>query len=153
MSLPDVLPKATNTALNLLGFKGTATYKLYRLVIWSLLQELGRAICYRCNGPLIEGEFHLDHKQPWRYTEDPIGLFFDLNNVAFSHPKCNLTARKVVHRPSVMRTHCKRGHIFDVGNTYLEHRRDARSGRPYVIRNCRSCHREREAARRRGLGY
>ena len=33
--------------------------------------------------------FTIDHKVAWLDSEDPITAFFDLENVAFSHMKCN----------------------------------------------------------------
>ena len=45
---------------------------------------------------------------------------------------------EVSGRRARMRTHCKRGHPFDVANTYMAP----------LGRSCRACHRQREALRR-----
>ena len=38
---------------------------------------------------LIVDEFSVEHKIPWLDSDDPIGLFFSLDNIAFSHHSCN----------------------------------------------------------------
>ena len=51
----------------------------------------GKIFCYRC-GKKIEQieELSIEHKVPWLYADDPIGLYFNLDNIAFSHLKCNI---------------------------------------------------------------
>ena len=49
---------------------------------------------------------------------------------------------EVSARRATKRTHCKRGHLFNEANTYM-----ATRGRNW--RNCRTCHRLREAERRK----
>jgi len=40
--------------------------------------------------------FSIEHVIPWLDSEDPVKLFFDLDNISFSHLKCNVEdARKV----------------------------------------------------------
>ena len=36
----------------------------------------------------------IDHKTPWLHSEDPRGLFFDIDNIAFSHKSCNYSAAR-----------------------------------------------------------
>lgn len=68
-------------------------YRVRRLLkkrIWfMLLQEAGRDTCFRCGLPLSEDDFSVDHKEPWLHSENPLELFLNLNNIAFSHQKCN----------------------------------------------------------------
>ena len=45
--------------------------------------------CYHCGKPLTRETFSIEHKTPWLDSDDPVGLFFDLNNVDFSHLSCN----------------------------------------------------------------
>jgi hypothetical protein len=67
---------------------GTATNKLRKLIIFSLVQKTGEDRCFRC-GKLIESvdQLSIEHKEPWEGRS--IELFWDLNNIAFSHLKCN----------------------------------------------------------------
>lgn len=37
----------------------------------------------------------MDHKIPWRDENNAKDLFFDLNNVSFSHQKCNSGATRM----------------------------------------------------------
>jgi hypothetical protein len=74
---------------------GTASYKLKKSIMFSLLKELNRNWCYRCSG-LIETEdtLSVEHKEPWLDSENPKGLFFDLDNISFSHLSCNISDAK-----------------------------------------------------------
>lgn len=68
-----------------------ATHKLRKLIMFQLAQQANRDICYRC-GKRIEtaDEFSIDHKSNWLNSNSPNELFFDLNNISFSHLKCNI---------------------------------------------------------------
>ena len=65
---------------------GTASH---RLKIDLLFFAFGHQRCVRCRKPLSRSDFSIDHVKPWLDSEDPVGLFFDLGNIAFSHKKCN----------------------------------------------------------------
>lgn len=64
---------------------------LRKSIMFRLVQETGRDICYQC-GKKIDNikEFSIEHMQPWLDTENPVELFFDLDNIAFSHLICNI---------------------------------------------------------------
>ena len=66
----------------------TAAHRLRADVLFSLVAQLGH-VCFRCGGDLTRDTFSLEHKEPWLNSADPVGLFFDLNNIAFSHQACN----------------------------------------------------------------
>lgn len=69
---------------------GTAANRLRKKILFSLVKEAGLAICYRCKKRIVEIEnFTIDHKVPWLYSRSPVAMFFDLDNVAFSHAFCN----------------------------------------------------------------
>ncbi|MCK4706837.1 MAG: hypothetical protein KAT90_15280, partial [Gammaproteobacteria bacterium] len=72
---------------------GTASNRLRKLLMFSMAKELGRDICHQC-GEKIETpeEFSIEHKEPWLDAADPIGMFFDLDNISFSHLMCNCGA-------------------------------------------------------------
>jgi len=80
----------------LLGLQfGTACNKLRRLIMFQLVQETGRDVCFQC-GELIESvdELSIEHKQPWSVSENPREAFFDLSNIAFSHNRCNIPSNR-----------------------------------------------------------
>lgn len=62
----------------------------------------GEIYCHRC-GEEVTGEFHMDHIIPWINSPEPKLLYFDLNNIAPSHPGCN----SAVSRSSLNLTHCE----------------------------------------------
>lgn len=80
----------------LLGMNhGQADNKLRKLILHDLIKTLHRDICFRC-GEKIENpnELSIDHKVPWAYSKNPKETFYDLENISFSHFKCNSISRK-----------------------------------------------------------
>ena len=73
----------------------TASHKLRKLILFSLVQQTARDVCFRCQTKIetIE-DLSIEHKTPWLDSNNPIGAFFDLNNIAFSHLKCNIADRR-----------------------------------------------------------
>ena len=67
---------------------GTATHRLRKMVLFSILKRHGENICYAC-GNLIESveELSMEHKEQWEGRNSD--LFWDVNNIAFSHRACN----------------------------------------------------------------
>lgn len=67
---------------------GTACHQLRKSVMFHLLQKHGENVCYRCSR-VIEtvDDLTIEHKQTWLGVD--VKLFWDLNNIAFSHAKCN----------------------------------------------------------------
>ena len=74
---------------------GSACGKLRKQLLFSCVQRLGEDICFRC-GNTIENidNFSIDHKKYWLHTN--VELFWDLNNIAFSHLHCNNLHRRYV---------------------------------------------------------
>ena len=88
---------------------GTATSKLRKMILFDLVQKSGLDVCYRCNGRIESlGEFSIEHKQPWLGID--VNLFWDLNNIAFSHLGCNSGQRKYPSRAKQL--------IHGTGNGY-----------------------------------
>ena len=54
--------------------------------------------CFQCGNDLVRDDFSIEHKIPWLDSEDPVGLFFDLENIAFSHKSCNFRAARKPHQ-------------------------------------------------------
>ena len=67
---------------------GTALGRLRKMVLFSLLQNYGDDVCVRC-GERIETveDLSLEHIKPWEGIS--ADLFWDLENIAFSHIQCN----------------------------------------------------------------
>ena len=91
---------------------GTACNKLRKEIMFSLVCELNRNICFVCNETIESSkEFTIEHKQPW-FDNDP-DLFWDLKNIAFSHSKCN--------QPPPSRKGPKRSDKHGIGTRYELH--------------------------------
>jgi hypothetical protein len=78
---------------------GKAQNQLRKMILFDFVVKCGMDACYRC-GEKIESvdEFTIEHKIPWLDSDDPIENFFDLDNIAFSHPSCNYGAARNVRR-------------------------------------------------------
>ena len=72
---------------------GTATSRLRKALLFKLAGKAGMLGCYRC-GKQIEtlDQFSIEHKITWSSAQDPVAAFFDVENIAFSHPVCNTRA-------------------------------------------------------------
>ena len=74
---------------------GTASARLKKNIMFDLLCRLNENKCYQC-GETIESveNLSIEHKIPYLYSENPQELFFNLDNIAFSHLKCNVKAAR-----------------------------------------------------------
>jgi len=118
----------------------TATQRLRKLIMWSLVQETGKDVCFRC-GNQIENvdDLSIEHKAPWQSAPDPKASFFALDNIAFSHLRCNSQAGGAATRDE-----CPQGHPFTDANTYHQ-----KNGTGPLVRRCKQCD---QAAYRRSAG-
>lgn len=72
---------------------GSAQHRLRKLILFNLLKKHAENVCVRCKEPIEKVEdLSIEHIEPWENRSAE--LFWDLNNVAFSHMKCN-----VAHAP------------------------------------------------------
>lgn len=70
---------------------GTACNKLKKQIMFSLLQRLGEDTCFKCEKTIDDvSELSVEHKVPWENRENGVELFWDLDNIAFSHLRCNV---------------------------------------------------------------
>ena len=68
---------------------GTACSKLRRIVMFHLLQRHGENTCYVCRETIPSPEeLTIEHKEAWQASGPE--LFWDVNNIAFAHHRCNL---------------------------------------------------------------
>lgn len=90
-------------------YLGTAYHKLRKALLFDLVRRLKLDVCYRCSSPVNEiDNFSIDHKKAWLNSEDPVGLFFDLENIAFSHLSCNIKAKVTVKKSKEGEYWCSR---------------------------------------------
>ena len=67
---------------------GTASHRLRKLILFHLLKKCGDDICYRCRERIAAVEdLSIEHKEPWEGRD--LALFWNIDNIAFSHIKCN----------------------------------------------------------------
>lgn len=68
---------------------GTATNRLRKMILFNVLKRHNENICVRCN-LLIElaDDLSIEHLKAWEGVS--ADLFWDLDNVAFSHLRCNV---------------------------------------------------------------
>lgn len=113
---------------------GTAQGKLKKALLFKFASLLDKLGCYRCSNIIGSvDEFTIEHMEAWSSAKDPAAAFFDLENVAFSHMKCNYGARRE-------NTHCPQGHEYTENNTYKY---------PKGHRECRRCREEWHKSRQR----
>ena len=76
---------------------GTAANRLKKMILFSLLQETAKDKCYQCGEWIRDiDELSIEHVIPWLDSNDPVELYFDLDNIKFSHLSCNISARRSV---------------------------------------------------------
>jgi uncharacterized paraquat-inducible protein A len=67
---------------------GTATHRLRKMVLFSVLKRHNEAVCFKCGKEIGAVEdLSIEHKKPWEGISAE--LFWDLENIAFSHIQCN----------------------------------------------------------------
>lgn len=74
--------------------QGKASHILMKDILWKLIVQTDNFICHHCHEPMSRETFSIEHKVPWRFSENPTDLFFDLDNISFSHLKCNVAAAR-----------------------------------------------------------
>ena len=78
---------------------GTAAGRLRKMIMFALLQKAGQDICHQCGERIKRVEdLSVEHIIPWLDSDDPIELYFDLDNITFSHLKCNIASARRFNR-------------------------------------------------------
>jgi hypothetical protein len=124
---------------------GTACGKLRKSVMFHLLQKHGENVCFKCGG-LIDGpdDLTIEHKKAWQSVG--AAAFWDVNNIAFSHPRCNLRVgwvRREITGGNLWCSACKKS--LPVERFHKESRQ--RTGYALICRQCSSAKRRRVRAR------
>lgn len=84
------MSNSTNIArVSQLGMSFTAARaRLVKQLLFQAIQKLGQDICFKCSKKIVNlNELSIEHKKPWLHVDPK--LFWDLNNVTFSHQRCN----------------------------------------------------------------
>jgi 5-methylcytosine-specific restriction endonuclease McrA len=77
---------------------GKARHILVKRFTFCLAQKSGLDTCFRCGGKVLSpNEMSFDHKFPWEGID--VALFWDLENIAISHVKCNRPHRLGAGKP------------------------------------------------------
>lgn len=75
--------------------QGTAANRLRKAIIFSLLVKLKENICFQCKREIETVEqLSVEHKIPYLDSNEPLKVFLDISNIAFSHLKCNIGAAR-----------------------------------------------------------
>lgn len=71
---------------------GTAMHMLRKMIVFHMAQRLKEDFCFKCNQKIetVE-ELSIEHKIPWLHGDQ--SLFWSMDNIAFSHRKCNRPER------------------------------------------------------------
>jgi hypothetical protein len=72
----------------------TASHRLVKDILYSLVLKTDQNNCFQCGKPMSRETFSIEHRVPWLDSENPVGLFFDLDNISFSHKTCNYEAKR-----------------------------------------------------------
>ena len=75
---------------------GTANGRLKKRIMFDLVCKLRLNLCFHCQLEIVSlDQFSIEHKIAWLNSDTPVELFFDLNNIAFSHLSCNIEAARL----------------------------------------------------------
>lgn len=107
---------------------GTANARLRKKLMFHLLERLGETSCFRCGGEMTEETLSIEHKEPWLHVS--LDLFWELDNVTFSHVRCNISAARKNRSE-----YCPQGHPMSGDNL--------RVVKTDGSRQCRECSRIR----------
>lgn len=70
---------------------GTANARLRKKILFHLLEKHKENFCFHCRLEIKSvDELSIEHKEAWLYKD--ISLFWDMDNIAFSHLSCNCRA-------------------------------------------------------------
>ena len=77
----------------------TASQRLQRDLLYEYGVVEAQTRCFHCGDFISREDFSIEHITPWLDSDDPVGLYFDLNNITFSHQRCNKgAARRPNHK-------------------------------------------------------
>lgn len=89
----------------------TASGRLVKDILYSLVMQTGQNNCFQCGFPMSRETFSVEHKEPWLDSYDPVGLYFDLENISFSHHSCNVAAGRKPNKKYDSKEEAKEAHL------------------------------------------
>lgn len=102
----------------------TASGRLIKDTLWRLIVESKQDSCFQCGEKMSRENFSVEHKVPWLDSEDPLFLFFDQENISFSHHLCNLkAARRPAKKYNSPEDRNKANRKYDQLRTYCPEKR------------------------------
>ena len=76
----------------------TASGRLVKDTLWRFVVQVGEDSCFHCGEKMTRETFSIEHKVPWLGGDDPVSLFFDQENISFSHLSCNTREARRPHK-------------------------------------------------------
>jgi hypothetical protein len=67
----------------------TARTQLINRLMFDMIVQLNKNTCFRCHNAMTVKDFSIEHVIPWAWEENAHELFMDVNNITFSHRRCN----------------------------------------------------------------
>ncbi len=131
--------KSLQTKEDFLGMPwGTASNRLRRLLLFKYVKLAnGYLKCWDCGKEIEDAsQLSMQHKKPWLHED--LELFWDLDNVTFSHRKCNKPDRN----RNAEKTHCPAGHEYTPDNVRFNNKEKTH-------RICKTCARKKTRERTR----
>ena len=119
----------------------SASHRLRKEVMFRLVQEVGKDSCFRCGRKIQTArELSIDHKINW--LDNNSELFWDLDNIAFSHISCNSSNKGKWIVAPVGKAWCFRCKDFRYIEEFGKNNRAA-NGLRNECKSCRSKHRNK----------
>ncbi|WPJ20568.1 hypothetical protein vBPFY1MI_30 [Pseudomonas phage vB_PF_Y1-MI] len=88
----------------------TASGRLVKDLLWNFVKTTGQDACCKCGEPMSRDTFSIEHVTPWLDSDDPVGLYFDIDNIGYSHHRCNVgSARQRESRHGTKNMYAKHG--------------------------------------------
>ncbi|WWQ71117.1 HNH endonuclease [Salmonella phage SeKF_63] len=73
---------------------GTAQNRLVKDLLFDFICKTNQNKCFQCGKEMSREDFSVEHKTPWRHKENAKELFFSLDNISYSHLRCNMKAAR-----------------------------------------------------------
>lgn len=95
---PEWSKRSNSTKTEQLGMSYNRAYnELRKKVIFHLMVKCGMDTCFKCGEKITRpDDMSIEHIEPWLYADNPLEVFHDMNNIAFSHFLCNMSRQKVL---------------------------------------------------------
>lgn len=95
------IKKQTQLGMN----PSTASNKLVKDILWKLIVQTERDTCYKCGDKMSRESFSIEHIQHWLDSDNPVGNYFNLDNISFTHHRCNVRDKRDTRKLKPCGTH------------------------------------------------